>query len=148
MLWDHMFLSNTSWERSRSSGNTSCWTSFACNIIISTFLVENLWDHCFYTRVCYDFILWLQKVSSVKNQIGPKSPAREIKRQKSGWCWSLCLCCWRWVMCKCCGHNTKKCLRSVCMSRPSRSFRSFWFFSTASSNLVGTYFCGWRWTSC
>ena len=30
----------------------------------------------------------------------------------------------------------KKCLRSVCMSRPSRSFRSFWFFSTASSNLV------------
>ena len=50
----------------------------------------------------------------------------------------------QWVMCKCCGHNTKKCLRSVCISRPSRSFRSFWFFSTVSSNLVGTYICRWR----
>ena len=36
----------------------------------------------------------------------------------------------------------KKCLRSVCISRPSRSFRSFWFFSTASSNLVETFFVG------
>ena len=62
----------------------------------SEYKVKNIWDHCLFTKVCYDFILWLQKVSSVKNKIGPKSPAREIKWQKSSWCWSLCLCCWRW----------------------------------------------------
>ena len=81
-----------------------------------------------------------------KNKIGPKSPAKmtKIKLVLKFVFMLLKVMLIQWVMCKCCGLNTKKCLRSVCISRPSRSFRSFWFFSTVSSNLVGTYICRWR----